>query len=337
MRLLSTFAVISAIFGVHAYSQVNDPFTNNFLPNPYRTVRDWAELPKGMTWPAITGIAEGPDGYLYVLGRCHENSCSGRTEPAVLVYDPSGKLVRSWGSGLFNFPHGFALDREGNVWITDAQPGGGKGNQAFKFTRDGKLLMTLGKAGEKGDGPDVFDQPTSIAIAPNGDIFVGEGHSPTYGNSRIMKFSKDGKLIKIIGKKGRGPGELMGPHGLAFDSRGRLFIADRGNNRVQVLDQQGTFIAEWRNFGRPSGLFISKDDTLYVADSESWGPDEPGWKKGIRIGSAKDGKVVAFIEDLESTTEEHSGAEAVGADSKGDVYGGVVRRKMLEKHIKQAR
>jgi hypothetical protein len=337
VRRVLTLAVIAASYVEGASSQTNDPITNNNLPNPYQTLRSWAELPEGMTWPAITGVMEGPDRNLYVLGRCHENSCAGRTEPAVLVYNSSGKLVNSWGSKLLNFPHGFALDREGNVWISDAQVGDGKGNQVFKFTKDGKLLMTLGKAGATGSGPDVFDQPTSIAIAPNGDVFVGEGHSPTYGNSRIMKFSRDGKLIKIIGQKGRGPGELMGPHNLAFDSQSRLFVADRGNNRIQILDQEGRFLAEWRQFGRPSGLFITPDDTLYVADSESWGPDEPGWKKGIRIGSAKNGKVVAFIEDLESTIEEHSGAEAVGVDSRGNVYGGVVRRKMLEKHVKQAK
>ncbi len=331
MPNLLTLAAVAALC---ATAQVNDPHLNNNLPNPYRTLRNWAELPPGMTWPAITGVLEGPDGNLYVLGRCNENSCAGRKEPAVLVYNSAGKIVNTWGSGLFNFPHAFTIDKEGNIWISDAQVDGGKGNQVFKFTKEGKLLMTLGKAGATGTGPDVFDQPTSVAIAPNGDIFVSEGHAPSYGNSRIVKFSKDGKLLKIIGKKGRNPGEFMGPHNLAFDSRGRLFVADRGNNRIQILDQEGRFLAEWRQFGRPSGLFIAKDDTLYVADSESWGPDEPGWKKGIRIGSAKTGKVTAFIEDLESTTEDHSGAEAVGVDSQGNVYGGVVRRKMLEKHVK---
>jgi hypothetical protein len=173
MRLffLLAAAVLSA--------QVNDPYLNNNLPNPYRTLRAWAELPPGMTWPAITGALEGPDANLYVLGRCNENSCTGRKEPAVLVYNPAGKIVNTWGAGLFNFPHGFAFDREGNVWISDAQAGGAKGNQVFKFTRDGKLLMTLGEA---------FDQPTSIAVAANGDVFVSEGHSPNYGNSRIMNF-----------------------------------------------------------------------------------------------------------------------------------------------------
>jgi hypothetical protein len=238
------------LLAIGALAQSNDPFLNNSLPNPYRTLRGWAELPAGMTWPAITGALEGPDGNLYVLGRCNENSCAGRKEPAVLVYNAAGKIVNSWGSGLFNFPHGFAFDKDGNLWISDATPDGGKGNQVFKFTRDGKLLMTLGKAGAKGAGTDVFDQPTSIAIAPNGDIFVSEGHAPSYGNSRIVKFSKDGKQIKVIGKKGRMPGEFMGPHGLAFDSQGRLFVADRGNNRIQILDQEGRFLAEWRQFGR---------------------------------------------------------------------------------------
>lgn len=329
-----------ALFAVVAFTQTTpktlDP--NNSWPTPYRTLREWAELPQGMTWPAITGAQEGPDGKLYVLGRCHENSCTGRSEPAVLVYDMSGKLVNSWGAGMFNFPHGFWIDREGNVWITDARAEGGKGNQVFKFTPQGKLLMTLGKAGVTGDGPDTFDQPASVIVGANGDIFVGDGHRPTGGgktsrNDRIVKFSKDGKFIKSWGKRGSAPGELREPHSLALDSQGRLFVADRENNRIQIFDQDGRFLDQWTQFGRPSGLFITKDDTLYVADSESFGMDQPGWKKGIRVGSAKTGKVTAFIEDMESTTDEHSGAEAVGADSKGNVYGGVVRRKMLEKHV----
>jgi sugar lactone lactonase YvrE len=343
-----------AIFAVAAVTQPTpktlDP--NNTWPTPYRTLRDWAELPKGMTWPAITGAQEGPDGRLYVLGRCHENSCTGRTEPAVLVYDISGKLpgggnpaatgsvvplLDSWGAGMFNFPHGFWIDREGNVWITDARAEAGRGNQVFKFSPQGKLLMTLGKAGVTGDGPDTFDEPASVIVASNGDIFVGDGHRPAAGktsrNDRIVKFSKDGKFLKTWGKRGAAPGEFREPHSLALDSQGRLFVADRENNRIQIFDQDGRFLDQWTQFGRPSGLFIAKDDTLYVADSESFGPDQPGWKKGIRIGSAKTGKVAAFIEDMESTTDEHSGAEAVGVDSRGNVYGGVVRRKMLEKHV----
>ena len=325
---LLLFALLAFSAGLCA--QPNDPFTNNRLPGPYNTLREWAELLPGMTWPAITGVQQGPDGNLYVLGRCHENSCAGRTEPAMLIYNTSGKLVNSWGAGLFNFPHGFLICANGNVWISDAQIGGGKGNQVFKFSKDGKLLLTLGKAGASGTGSDVFDQPTAIAIGHDGDIFVAEGHSPGYGNSRIVKFSKDGKLLQVIGKKGRGPGEFMGPHGLAIDSQGRLFVADRGNNRLQILDQNGKFIAEWRQFGRPSGVFIDKNDIVYVADSTSSDKVNPGYKQGIRIGSVKDGKVTAFIPWSEGNT-----LEGVAADDSGNVYGGFTNTLNFRRFVKK--
>ena len=237
---------------------------------------------------------------------------------------------------MFVFPHGATVDAQGNLWVTDAQIKDGKGYQVFKFNPDGKVLMTLGKAGVASAEPGLFDEPTDVLVAPNGDIFVTEGHTGgTKGNDRVSKFSKDGKFIKSWGKNGSGPGEFYSPHTIAMDSRGRLFVGDRSNNRIQIFDQDGRYLDTWRQFARPSGIFIAKDDTMYVADSESWGPDEPGWKKGIRIGSAKDGSVKYFIEDMESTTIDHSGAEGVGVDADGNVYGAVVRRQMLEKHIKK--
>jgi DNA-binding beta-propeller fold protein YncE len=198
--------------------------------------------------------------------------------------------------------------------------------------------MTLGKAGVSGSGPDLFDQPTDVVVAPNGDIFVADSHR-NGKNNRIVKFSKDGKFIKEWGNKGSGPGEISEPHSIAMDGRGRLFVGDRENNRIQIFDQDGKFLDQWRQFGRPSGIFIAKDDTIYVADSES-GPDSGanellGIKKGIRIGSARDGSVTAFIEDVESTTPDHSGAEGLGVDAQGNVYGAVVRRQMLERHVKK--
>jgi sugar lactone lactonase YvrE len=226
------------------------------------------------------------------------------------------------------------VDAQGNLWVTDSQIQNGKGHQVFKFNPDGKVLMTLGKAGVASAEPGLFDEPTDVAVAPNGDIFITEGHSGgTAGNDRVSKFSRDGKFIKSWGKKGSGPADLDSPHTIAIDPLGRLFVGDRGNNRIQIFDQDGKFLETWRQFGRPSGIAITKDGTIYVADSESWGPDQPGWKKGIRVGNAKDGSVKYFIEDMESTTIEHSGAEGVGVDAAGNVYGAVVRRQMLEKHI----
>jgi hypothetical protein len=182
-----------------------------------------------------------------------------------------------------------------------------------------------------------------VVVAPDGDIFVADGHRDSAtgrpNNNRIVKFSKSGKFIKSWGTKGTGPGQLREPHTIAMDSQGRLFVGDRINNRIQIFDQEGRFLAQWTQFGRPSGIYIRKDDTIYVADSET-GPDTgagelTGWKKGIRIGNAKDGKVTAFIEDMEPLRPEHSGAEGVGVDSQGNVYGAVVRRRMLEKHIRK--
>ncbi len=279
-----------------ALAQSNPPPAND-LPQPYRTVREWAQLPAGFKWAAVTAVEPAPDGSVYVVHRCAGNSCAGRSEAPILKFDASGKLLASWGAGMFIFPHGACVDAQGNLWVTDAQGRDGKGHQVFKFSPDGRVLMTLGKAGVAGEGPDVFNQPTDVAVAPNGDIFVADGHRET-GNNRIVKFSKDGKFITAWGKKGAGPGEFHEPHTIAIDSQGRLFVGDRVNNSIQIFDQQGRFLAEWRQFGRPSGIFITPDDTIYVADSESWGPDQPGWKKGIRIGSAKTGKLTAFIEDM---------------------------------------
>src|SRR4029078_7985882 len=202
----------------------------------------------------------------------------------------------------------------------------------------GRVLMTLGKAGVSGSGPDLFDQPTDVAIAPNGDLVVSD--SPRNGkNNRIVKFDKTGKYIKEWGHKGSGPGEFSEVHTIAFDSQGRLFAGDRENNRIQIFDQNGKLLDIWHQFGRPSGIAITKDDTIYVTDSES-GPDTgahelTGIKKGIRIGSAKDRPVTEFIEDSESAAPDHSGAEGVGVDAAGNVYGAVVPRQMLERHVLQ--
>jgi sugar lactone lactonase YvrE/catechol 2,3-dioxygenase-like lactoylglutathione lyase family enzyme len=327
--------VIELTEGLTAAAQPQGSVRND-LPQPYVTRRDWGGLPPGVKWAAVTAVEPSPDGSIYVVHRCFANSCAGRSEAPILKYSTEGRLLASWGQGMFVFPHGGTVDRQGNFWITDARGDGKLGHQVFKFSPDGKLLMTLGKAGVSGSGPDLFDQPTDVVVAANGDIFVTDSHRGNAKNNRVVKFNRDGKYIREWGKKGSGPGEFSEPHTIAMDSRGRLFVGDRENNRIQIFDQDGNYVAEWRQFGRPSGISITADDTIYVADSES-GPDTganelPGIRKGIRIGSARDGAVTAFIEDMESTAPDHSGAEGVGVDAKGNVYGAVVRRQMLERH-----
>jgi sugar lactone lactonase YvrE len=337
-RLLLAAALLTAIAMLAGLAPAQSPVEpKNNLPNPYRTVRDWGQLPPGTAkWAAVTAVECASDGSIYVIHRCADNSCEGRPEPPILKFNKDGKLLQAWGERMFNFPHGATVDAQGNLWVTDARVTKDKGYQAFKFSPDGKLLMTLGKPGVASAEPGLFDEPTDVAVASNGDIFITEGHSGgTKGNDRVSKFSKDGKFIKSWGQTGSGPNDLNAPHTIAIDSRGRLFVGDRNNNRIQIFDQDGRFIETWKQWSRPSGILIMPDDTMYVADSESYGPDNPGWKKGIRIGSAKDGSVKYFIEDMESTTIEHSGAEGVGVDKEGNVYGAVVRRQMLEKHVKK--
>ena len=307
----------------------------------YQLVDGFFKLPAGRKIGSTAGITVDRDGRsIWAFDRCGDQYCFGSPDVApVLKFDASGQLVKSFGAGMFVRPHGIHIDRDGNVWVTDGEgPDGkdprrnGKGHQVFKFSPDGKVLMTLGKAGVAGDGPDTFNMPSAVLVAPNGDIFVGDGHGGN-SNARIVKFSKNGTFIKTWGKRGAAPGEFdaQGPHALAMDSRGRLFVGDRGNNRIQIFDQDGKFREEWRQFGRPSGVFIDRNDTIYVADHQSTPQTNPGFMPGIRIGSIRDGKVAAFIPE----TAAEPSQENVAADAAGNVYGsltgGMALRKFLRK------
>src|SRR6202163_4891913 len=324
--------VLALIAGAKAYAQGD----SNSLPNPYLTIDGWAKMPEGRTWGQTSRLSLDRDGNVWVAERCGGNTCVGRTDAPILEFDPSGKLVKSFGAGMLVVPHGILVDRDGNVWVTDSQGKDGKGHQVFKFSAEGKVLMTLGKAGVAGDGPDTFNRPSAVAIASNGDIFVADGHGGD-SNARIVKFSKDGKFIKTWGAKGTGPGEFDIPHCLAFDSKGRLFVGDRNNNRIQIFDQDGNYIAEWKQFSRPSGIFIDKHDTIYVADSESESvsKNHDGWKRGIRIGNVKDAVVAAFIPDPAEVATGTSAAEGIAVDSKGTIYGAEAGPKDLKKYVKK--
>ena len=333
----SAIAVIAVIAtpatGMRAQAE---PQPDNSLPNPYRTIENWATLPGGRMWGSTAGVAVDRRGNIWVAERCGANSCADSNLAPILEFSASGRLLTSFGAGMFVFPHGITVDKDGNVWVTDGQGANGKGHQVFKFSPKGQVLMTLGKAGVTGESEDTFNQPSAVAIAPNGDVFVADGHGGN-SNARIVKFSKDGKFIKTWGKKGSAAGEFNIPHAPAFDSEGRLFVADRGNNRIQIFDQQGKFIDQWKQFSRPSGIFIDRRDVIYVADSESGSvaPDHSAWKRGIRIGSAKDGSVTAFIPDPVEHATTTSAAEGVAADANGVIYGAEVGPKDVKKYVKK--
>jgi sugar lactone lactonase YvrE len=351
-KVLTLARTVSILFlGAALLAQGDLPPTNN-LPNGYRTVADYFRMPEERKWGSTSAVEIDKDGRsVWVAERCGANTCAGSTLPSVLKFDASGKLVASFGGGILIFPHGIHVDRDGNIWVTDGQDnasrpagtvantlagppaGATQGSQVFKFSPEGKLLMTLGTAGGAA-APGYFYQPNDVLVAPNGDIFVSEGHGGA--NSRILKFSKDGKLTKTWGTKGSGDGQLDGPHALAMDSRGRLFVGDRGNNRIVIFDQDGRPLAVWRQFSRPSGIYIDKNDTIYVADSESESVsrNHDGWKRGIRIGSARDGSITSFIPDPIDKTTGTSAAEGVAADAAGNIYGAEVGPKGVKKYVK---
>ena len=312
--------------------------------NPYRVASEaFGQLPDGRAYGATSAVYPAPDGMtIWVSERCGQNSCVGREAlTTVFQFDLDGRLLKQFGAGTMAWPHGMFVDREGNVWMTDATGIGanipqGVGHVVLKFSPDGELLMTLGKKGVAGDGPDVFNQPSAVLVAPNGDIFVADGHG-TGGNNRIVKFDRTGRFLRQWGETGEADGQFRDPHSLAMDSQGRLFVADRGNNRIQIFDQDGGHIATWKQFSRPSGLFIDGDDVLYATDSESNARRNPGYRRGIYIGSARDGRVTAFIPDPEPDPDNSgtSGAEGVAVDARGAIYGAEVGPQTVRKYVRR--
>ncbi len=318
----------------------------NNLPNPYETVRDWGTLPDGRRWGSVSAVNVDIDGvHIWAADRCGANSCAESNVAPIVKLDPSGNVVQAIGAELFMWPHGMDVDSDGNIWIADAgtvaavgpsPTPSGRGHTVVKLSPGGEVLLTLGTSGEAGDPPNRLTQPNDVLIAPDGSIFVGEGHGAQFLDeagpdalSRISKFSPDGTFIKSWGSWGFGTGEFRAPHSLSMDSQGRLFVADRGNRRIQIFDQEGAHLDTWYQFSRISGLFIDDNDMLYAIDSESDDNYNPGWRKGLRVGNARTGEVLYFVP--EHVSERPSGmggygsmGEGVTADSAGNVYGGEV-------------
>ncbi len=350
MQLFGPVALALAGATLWAYlasAQTMEPV--NQAPNPY-VGSPFGKLPEGRLWGATAGIGTDKDGTsIWVFDRCGTAALPGQAKPGepfacdgsevapILKFDSAGNLVTAFGAGMFVFPHGLHVDFEGNIWVTDGMGRGNKGQQVFKFSPDGKVLMTLGRAGVGGSGNDEFNAPSAVYVAPqNGDIFVADGHGGN-SNARIVKFDKNGNFIKTWGHKGSGPGEMDIPHALAMDSEGRLFLADRQNNRIEIFDQDGNFLDQWQQFSRPSGIYIDKNDILYVADSESGSvaKNHDGWRRGIRLGRVSDGVVTAFIPDPVEKATTTSAAEGVTADMNGAIYGAEAGPRRVMRYLKK--
>jgi len=322
--------------------------------NPYRVIRDWAQLTsEARPWGGSNGVAIDRDGKsVWATDRCSPGTapgCLGTKVNPVHHFDESGKEIRSFGGGMFVWPHGIHVDRDGNVWVTDARaasgdelqkfPGeGNKGSVVVKFSPDGKVLMTLGKPGVRGNPPDALTDPTDVVTDPaNGDVYVAESHTDVAAPNligRLSVYDKNGKFLRTIGKTGTGPGEFRTPHALELDSKGRLIVADRHNHRVQILTKAGQFLAEYDEFGRVSGLAIDKNDVIYTADSESTERVHPGWLRGIRIGDLKDGKVTMFIPAHKTDAADGAMGEGIAIDAAGNIYTAEANLRGVTKYVK---
>jgi DNA-binding beta-propeller fold protein YncE len=363
-----SFVGLTILAGELVLAQAGAPPPND-LPSPYETVRNWGTLPPGRTWGSTGSVNIDRDGVsVWAIERCGSFSwqssgrvsCAGSTLDPVIKFDPSGKAVTTFGGGLFVFPHALHVDRDGNVWVTDSRAATaaelkefpdakGKGHTVVKFSPEGKVLLRLGTPGVAGDPPHALNEPCDVVTLPNGDILVSEGHSgqnrtpaPTTV-SRISRFSKDGTFISSWGRLGSGPGEFKTPHALAYDEAlGRLYVADRGNNRVQIFTTDGTFVAEWSQFGRPSDVVLDGSGLLLVADAESSRRYGTEWRRGIRIGSAEDGRVSYLIPPHKTDAPEGMSGEGVAVDAQGNVFaaevgtdGGAQAVRGLTKHVKR--
>ena len=259
----------------------------------YRLVDNWAQLPDGTKWALMTAVDIDSHGTVYVFQR---------GMPAqVMAFDAKGKLLRTWAyGGGFPSAHGLRVDRDDNVWVTD------RGwHQVLKFSPEGKLLLALGRKGVIGDNnsTDALNGPSDVAFGPNGEIFVSDGEST---NTRVVKFTADGKFIKFWGSKGSGPGQLDVPHAIVIDSKGRLYVADRSNKRIEIFDQEGGYLGVMTNAGTPYGLFIAKGDILYACDGSQG-------KNDVTVIDLNDQKVLAHFGGL-------NGPHMLSVDAGGAIY-----------------
>jgi NHL repeat len=331
-------------------AKVGNPITGEGLPNPTpKVIRNWGQLPAGRTWGTTAGVDIDPiDGHVWAYERCGAGAAAGAGGGGVscdtTVVDPifkfdrhSGKVLANFGKGVMVTPHGIYVDRQGNVWIADfgGNEAGTKGHQVHKFSPKGEKLLSLGTAGKPGNADGQFNQPNDVVVGPDGSIYVADGHDAQGmttnaaiaegikrgATSRISKFSPDGKFIKSWGKIGVRHGEFRTPHAVMFDSKGRLWVADRGNHRIEIFDAEGKYLESRYMYGRVSGFFI-KDNTVYAIDSESGPLNHPNWRDGVRIGPLDEDRITAFIPPFEREDRVYQGTagEGVAVDADGNVY-----------------
>jgi len=334
---LTLLIPLTLVLCANSYAQQNTLRPD--VPNRYSIIRDVVTLPAGRQMGSGNAIDVDSQGNIWVFERCggNQGACLESDVDPVLKFSPDGELLSSFGSGMFVWPHGIIVDDEDNLWIIDAGVvDGEKGNQIFKFSPEGEMLIELGEPGIRGDGPGQFDEPSDLSIGPDGSLYIVDGHISPASNRRIVHMTAEGEFIEAWGEQGYGPLQFEGPHAIAVDSQGRMYVGDRTNNRLQVLSPEGELLAIWAHWGRPSGIRIL-GDTLYAVDSESRAAEgeygyNPGWHRGIYVGTL-DGTITDFIPDP-SPSGGTSFPEGIAVDDNGVIWGASVGDQEVLKFVR---
>ncbi|MHC4691634.1 MAG: peptidyl-alpha-hydroxyglycine alpha-amidating lyase family protein [Planctomycetota bacterium] len=281
-------SVPAVVFLLGCESETSDKAKEAYM---YEPVAVWDAESTRMELDKILGIGIDSKGRVYAT--------AGKGDKGVLVFDAHGKIVDSWGQGLIS-KHGLRVIDD-KVWVTDRER-----HIVMQFTLDGKLLMTLGTESMSGLGHNEFNMPSDIAIGPDGDIYVSDG----YTNSRVMRFSAEGKFKHSWGTKGEGPGQFNLVHNIAIDKKGRVYIADRENERVQIFDADGNFLDQWNHVGKAFGLYIDDQMRVYITDGQS---------NNVYITDDK-GKVLSIFGKTGDGAGEFNMAHSITVDKKGNIY-----------------
>ena len=340
---LSACTEAASTGGAGMEMSMGNPITGEGIANPAPNVTiGWGTKPAGREWGSTAGVDIDPnDGHVWAYERCSGNfgqPCVDNNDYApIFKFDRNtGEILANFGAGIFVTPHGIHAAEDGSVWVTDFAGVEGRGHQVHKFSPTGELLMSLGVPGVAGSGPGELNQPNDVIVAPDGSIFIGDGHNgqgmttaqaiaagrAEGSTGRIVKYSADGTFVREWGQIGTLHGEFRTPHALEFDSQGRLWVADRGNHRIEIFDQDGNYLDSRYAYGRISGLFITDEDMVYAIDSESSMTSHPNWMNGVRIGHVDQDYIIGFIPPHDADSRPYQGAagEGVAVDADGNVY-----------------
>ena len=322
IRRLSVFVIILAIGLGLTWAAAKYRATPPPSGESYKLVTNWPRLPEGLTTGQVSGVGVDSVGDVFVFHRAErvwegeELTLDLIQSPTVLILDAeTGNLIDNWGAGMFIMPHGLTIDSDNNVWLTDVGL-----HQVFKFDRAGNLLMTLGEYGIAGEDATHFNMPTDVAIASDGSFYVSDG----YSNSRVVKFSPEGEFLASWGTRGTAPGQFDVPHSIAIDSEGNIYVADRANARLQIFDETGQFIAEWKgpSLGRPWAIRISESGEFYVVDGGDQAQFWPDRARVLKLNSK--GLVIASFGSYGEAPGQFIWPHAIAIGPNGELYVGEV-------------